>query len=165
MFVISIKASTLKIWAVVCSSVIALIVLLNMIPTVQPTAASLMYSPVSSYSFSDVKTNEDRITFLKQFGIEVDTEPIETVKVTIPNKFDKIFFGYNQLQKQQGLDLSKYKGKEVTRYTYKITNMENYKGTVYANVIIYRSKVIGGDICSAALNGFVMTFDGKIKLP
>ncbi len=165
MFVFSIKASTLKICAVVCASVIALVVLLTMIPVNEPTAASLMYSPVSSYNFNDVKTNDDRVNFLRQFGWEVENEPIESVKVTIPNKFDKVFVGYNQLQKQQGLDLGKYKGKEVTRYTYKITNFEGYDGTVYASVVVYRSKVIGGDICSADINGFVMTLDGKTKLP
>ncbi|MBE6582630.1 MAG: DUF4830 domain-containing protein [Ruminococcaceae bacterium] len=165
MFVFSIKASTIKIATVICASVIALIVLLTMIPVTEPTAASLMYSPVSSYSFVNVKTNEDRINFLKQFGWEVESEPSENVKVTIPTKFDKIFVGYNELQKQQGLDLGKYKGKDVERYTYKITNFDNYNGTVYANIIVYRGKVIGGDICSADLNGFVMTLDGTVKLP
>lgn len=165
MFVFSIKASTIKIATVICASVIALIVLLTMIPVTEPTAASLMYSTVSSYSFVNVKTNEDRINFLKQFGWEVESEPSENVKVTIPTKFDKIFVGYNELQKQQGLDLGKYKGKDVERYTYKITNFDNYNGTVYANIIVYRGKVIGGDICSADLNGFVMTLDGTVKLP
>ncbi|MBO5040421.1 MAG: DUF4830 domain-containing protein [Clostridia bacterium] len=165
MFILSIKASTIKIATVICASVIALVVLLTMIPVTEPTAASLMYSPVSSYSYVNVKTNEDRINFLKQFGWEVESEPSENVKVTIPTKFDKIFVGYNELQKQQGLDLGKYKGKDVTRYTYKITNFENYNGTVYANIIVYRGKVIGGDICSADLNGFVMTLDGTVKLP
>lgn len=165
MFVFSIKASTLKIGAVVCASVVALIVLLTMIPVNEPTAASLMYSSVSSYNYNNVKTNEDRISFLKQFGWETEGEQIECVKVTLPTKFDKVFVGYNELQKQQGLDLGKYKGKEVTRYTYKITNFDGYDGTVYANIIVYRGKVVGGDICSADLNGFVMTLDGKTKLP
>lgn len=65
----------------------------------------------------------------------------------------------------QGLDLSKYKRKDVTRYTYKITNYPDYDGTVYANILVYRGKVIGGDICSADVNGFVRGFDGKTKLP
>jgi hypothetical protein len=124
-----------------------------------------MYSPVSSYSFNNVKSNDDRINFLKQFGWETDPEPTETVKATLPTSFDKIFIGYNELQKQQGLDLSKYKGKSVTRYTYKINNFNGYDGTVYANVIVYRGKVVGGDVCSGDLNGFVMTLDGKTKLP
>ena len=165
MFVYSLKASTLKLFGVITVSVIALVVLITMIPTYEPTAASLMYSEVASYNYSKIKTAEDRIAFLKQFGWTVEEKPIEEKEVTIPGEFDKVFTGYNDLQKQQGLDLSKYKRKEVMRYTYKITNYEGYEGTVYANILIYRGKVIGGDICSADVNGFVSTLDGLAKLP
>lgn len=165
MFVYSLKASTLKVIGVISAFVVALVLLLTMIPTYEPTAASILYSDVGSYNFSKIKSNEDRIAFLDQFGWRVDGTPTEEVKVTIPSSFDKVFVGYNDLQKQQGLDLSKYKGKEVTRYTYRVTNYPDYEGTVYANLLIYRGKVIGGDICSADQNGFVVSFDGKAKLP
>lgn len=165
MFVFSVKASTLKLIGVIGASVIALVVLLTMIPVYEPTAASLMYSDAHSYNFSGIKTNEERVAFFTQFGWAVDTNPIEEKKVTIPSEFDKVFVGYNDLQKQQGLDLSKYKNKDVTRYTYKVTNYPDYEGTVYGNILVYRGKVIGGDICSADVDGFVTSFDGKIKLP
>ena len=42
------KASTLKLVAVIAVSIAALAVLLNMIPTYQPTSASLMYRPHSA---------------------------------------------------------------------------------------------------------------------
>ena len=64
---------------------------------------------------------------------------------------------YNEIQKQQGLDLTKYQKKTAKRYTYKVTNYPNYEGTVYANIIIYRDKVIAGDICSADSRGFIHT--------
>ncbi len=165
MFVYSLKASTLKLVGVIGLSVVALVVLLTMIPTYEPTAASLLYSDVASYEYSKIKTNSDRLSFLAQFGWEAEATPVEEETVTIPGEFDKVFVGYNELQKQQGLDLAKYKRKEVTRYTYKITNFPNYEGTVYANLLVYRGKVIGGDICSADVNGFVSGFDGKSKLP
>ena len=58
--------------------------------------------------------------------------------------------------------LTRYKGKEVTRYTFKVTNYEGHEGTVYANVLVWRKKVIGGDICSAEItNGFVQGFEKK----
>ena len=165
MFVYSLKASTLKLFGVIGVSVIALVILLTLIPTYEPTAASLMYSDAASYHYSKIKTNDDRIAFLQQFGWTVEETPVEEEAVTIPGEFDKVFVSYNELQKQQGLDLSKYKRKDVTRYTYKITNYPDYNGTVYANVLVYRGKVIGGDICSADVNGFVCGFDGKVKLP
>jgi hypothetical protein len=63
--------------------------------------------------------------------------------------------GYNELQKKQNLDVTKYVGKRVTRYTYKVTNY-NSEGEVYANLFIYRSKVIACDVCSASPQGFVV---------
>ena len=38
---------------------------------------------------------------------------------------------YNEIQKQQGLDLSKYRRKNATRYTMEITNYGEYNGKVY----------------------------------
>ena len=69
-------------------------------------------------------------------------------------EFDKVFAAYNELQKGEGLDLARYKGKKVMRYTYKITNYEGYSDPVYANLLIYKNKVVGGDVCSADPNGF-----------
>ena len=83
----------------------------------------------------------------------------EIKTVTIPSEFDKIFAAYNELQKEQGLNLTKYKGKDVTRYTFAVTNYKSYEGTVYANVLVYRNRVIAGDICSADVNGFVHGFE------
>lgn len=165
MFIYSVKASTLKIFSVAVVCVIGLVVLLNAIPTYEPNASSLQYTDVGSYNYTKIKTNEDRIDFLSQFGWTVDAMPIEDVNVTIPNEFDKVYVGYNDLQRQQGLDLSKYKNKDVKRYTYNITNYPDYDGTVYANILVYRGRVIGGDICSADVNGFVTSFDGKSRLP
>jgi len=165
MFVYSFKASSLKLFGVIGVSVIALVILLTMIPTYEPTAASLLYSEAATYNYSKIKTNEDRLNFLAQFGWTAEATPVEEETVTIPGEFDKVFVGYNELQKQQGLDLAKYKRKEVTRYTYKLTNYPDYEGTVYANILVYRGRVIGGDICSADVNGFVTGFDGKAKLP
>ena len=165
MFIYSVKASTLKIITVTFVSVVALVILLNAIPTYEPNASSLQYTDVGAYNYTGIRSNEERIEFLSQFGWTVEAAPIEDVSVTIPNEFDKVYVGYNELQKQQGLDLSKYKNKEVKRYTYKVINYPEYEGTVYANILIYRGKVIGGDICSADVNGFVVSFDGNSKLP
>ena len=81
--------------------------------------------------------------------------------MTIPSEFDRVFVSYNELQKRQGLDLSKYKRKEMTRFTYIITNYPEYDGVVYANLLVYRNKVVGGDVCSADVNGFLHGFKKK----
>jgi hypothetical protein len=60
-----------------------------------------------------------------------------------------------QIQKKQKLNLEKYKGKTAKRYTYVITNYPDTTETVYLNLIIYKNKVIAGDVCSADVNGFI----------
>ena len=110
--------------------------------------------------YTGVRNNEDRVNFLKRFGWDVENEPNETVNVTVPEVFDDIFEGYNKLQAEQGLDLSRYRKKTVTRYTYTVTNYPDYDGVVYATLLVYRGRVIGGDICSAEADGFIHGFNG-----
>ena len=100
MFVYSIRASSLKFFGVITVSVLALISLLALIPTYEPTAAVM--STTETIRYDKIKTNEDRIAFLAQFGWEVEAAPREECTVTIPAQFDKVFLGYNELQKQQG---------------------------------------------------------------
>lgn len=72
---------------------------------------------------------------------------------------------YNELQKQQGLNLEKYKRKKVTRYTYVVTNYPDYTGVIYANILVYRGKVIAGDICTADSSGFTHGLSGEQGTP
>lgn len=154
MFIYSLKASTIKFFAVVCVALATLITLIAFIP-VAATDSSLSAAKDVEIDYSGIKTNDDRIKFLSQFGWEVKPDAVESIEVTIPEKFDKIFTAYNEIQKRQGLDLTKYKKKNVQRYTYEITNYDGYDGTVYANILVYRNKVIGGDVCSADVKGFM----------
>ncbi len=160
MFIYSLRASTVKLVGVVCVALTVLITLIAFVPTytsgtVSPTAAD----QTVSYSYDKIRTSGDAVNFLSQFGWTVDPEPAEVESVTIPAEFDKVYAAYNELQKAQGLNLAKYKGKEVTRYTFTVTNYEGYDGTVLANVLVYRNRVIGGDICSADVSGFVQGFE------
>ncbi len=158
MFIYSMRASTLKFFGVVCVALVALITLIALVPTYEADAA---VGETVSYNYDKVKTDDDVEKFLSQFGWQVGAEPHETAEVTIPEEFDKIFAAYNEIQKRQGLDLSDYKRKKVKRYTYVVENYPDYDGTVYANVLVYRNKVIGGDICSADVEGFIHGFENK----
>ena len=160
MFVYSLRASTLKFFAVICVALTALITMITFIP--EYDAGELGYITTGAQkeiNYDKIKSDEDRANFLAQFGWKVSSTPVETAEIVIPEEFDKIFSGYNEIQKRQGLDLSKYKKKTVTRYTYEVTNYEGEQGKVYANVIVYRNKVIGGDICSANVKGFIHGFE------
>lgn len=158
MFVYSVRAQALKFFSVVALSVVSLLILIAFIPTYEPIVVNTLYTETANVKFNKIKTNDDRIDFLEQFGWTVSENPIEEKTVKIPQEFDKIMLSYNEFQRQMGLDLAKYKGKNVTRFTYEVTNYPEYEGRVFANVLIYRNKVIGGDICSADSNGFLQGF-------
>ena len=102
-----------------------------------------------------IKTNEDRLEFISQFGLSVAGEPKETEDFSVPESFDRILSAYNELQKLQGLDLTKYKNKRVTRYTYQVNGYGDYDGEVNVNLVIYRNTVIACDVSSADPTGFV----------
>ena len=162
MFVYSVRASTIKLVGVICVALTVLITLIAFVPTyANPNQPVTDADANVQYSYDKIKTPGDAANFLGQFGWEVEGNPVEEKTVTIPAEFDKIFATYNELQKSQGLDLSKYRGKDVTRYTFVIKNYEGYEGTVWANVLVYRKRVIGGDICSADVSGFVHGFEKK----
>lgn len=159
MFIYSVKATSLKFAAVIGAAVISLAAIILLVPEYTPKTTAAIAQTVSQYNYEKIKTNEDRIAFLKQFGWEVDGEIKEEITMKVPAEFDKVMKTYNELQKRNGFDLSKYKGREVTRYTYKITNYPDYEGEVLANIIIYKNRVIGGDVCSADVKGFIGTFE------
>ncbi len=102
-----------------------------------------------------VKSNEERVSLLRECGWEVDNEPIEFIEVKIPEKFDGVYTEYNELQKGQGMDLSRFSGKRVMRYTYKINGYPGGEEGVVANLIVYKDKLIGGDVSSPKLGGFM----------
>ena len=161
MFVYTMRAGTIKFFAVVGAALALLITLIVLVPT-YGTDAQTSAEEVS-YSYGKIKTGDDVENFLAQFGWTVADDPTEEVKVTLPDEFDKIFTAYNEIQRRQGLNLSKYKRKDVTRYTYEVTNYKDYNGKVYANVLVYKGRVIGGDICSADTSGFIHGFEKENK--
>ncbi|MBQ6000841.1 MAG: DUF4830 domain-containing protein [Clostridia bacterium] len=114
--------------------------------------ASTTVKPVR---FTGIKTNEDRVGFLKQFGWDVEEAAIEVVQVTIPKQFDQVYLEYNALQKTQGLDLVKYQGKTAKRWTYRVLNYPGAEGEVVANLLLCGNRIIACDISSTELGGFM----------
>ena len=62
---------------------------------------------------------------------------------------------YLELQASQGFELTDYCGKRVKRYTYEITNYPTGESGIQAGLLVYKSTVIGGDVLSAQLGGFI----------
>ena len=118
-------------------------------------------STVTSATVSD---NDSRVSFLKSFGWEMTTSPVESGQVRIPTETTEIFDRYNQLQQAQGYDLTQYAGKKVMRYVYKVTNYPGATDPVYATVLVYKNQIIGGDVTNTAAGGKIQSFkkDGSV---
>lgn len=163
MFICTLRASTLKFVCVIGAAVLSLAILILMIPGYEPLTTAAIASANTTYRYDKIKTAEDVKTFLEQFGWTVEDTPCDELEIQIPQEFDKVMNAYNELQKNQGMDLSKYRNKTVYRYTFRITNYPEYNGTVFANVIVFKNKVIGGDICSSDVSGFIHGFTSPQK--
>jgi hypothetical protein len=122
--------------------------------------AALAASGATEINFEGINTNEERIAFIEGFGVKVDGEPREEKSFRMPDSFDRVSAKYNELQKEQGLDLSKYQNKKVTRYTYKVTNFKETGRDVSASLFIYRDRVIACDVSSGEPDGFVYPLIG-----
>ena len=109
MFIYSVRASTVKFFGFIALT----LALLTCAAVVSSDNTVLAASADSTVNFSGIKTNSDRVEFIEQFGIEVDDEAIEEKSFKMPDNFDRVIIGYNELQKKQGLDLSKYAKKRV----------------------------------------------------
>lgn len=151
MMVMTAKVDIKKILLVitaVAALVLALILLLGESP--QTTTQTAVIAAPSG--------NDGRVQFLKDFGWEVVTSPTQTGQVKIPEETTEVFDRYNNLQKSQGYDLSTYAGKNVMRYVYEVRNYPGATQPVYATLLVYKDKVIGGDVTDTAAKGHIRGF-------
>ena len=102
-----------------------------------------------------VKTEKARVAYLSDCGWTVETPALKEETVLIPKQFNAVFETYNDLQKQQGFDLRSYCGKEVKLFTYKVVGSRLGENVV-AMLYVSNGSVIGGDVHSTALDGFMV---------
>lgn len=156
MFVISMKSEKLKkylIIAIVC----ALTTIGGIISVTKDS------TPVAKVGGVNMRagTAEERIAFFSQFGYDISEDPLEVKEVVIPTEFDETYNKYNEIQKSQGLDLSKYRGKRVKMWSFAIKNYPGYEttdGTIRGNILVYDGVVVGGDVSNIELDGFMVGF-------
>lgn len=134
------------IFAAVVVAIAALVLLFSGGNDAEPTAAPA------------VSNNDARVAFLKGFGWDVTTSPVESSQVRIPDTASEVYDRYNALQKSQGYDLTAYAGKTVMRYVYRINNYPGAIEPVYATLLVYKNQVIGGDVTNTAAKGQIHGF-------
>ena len=101
-------------------------------------------------------TPESRVAFLSEAGYTVEETPVRTQEVRIPESFSEVYEAYNDIQKAQGFDLSKYRDKTVLQVVYQVTD---YPVTgdepVLVTLLIYKNKLIGADLSRGGPEGFL----------
>lgn len=98
-----------------------------------------------------------RIAYLESFGWQVDPDPLETLQFLMPEPLEEPYLSYNELQKKQGFDLSLCCGKQITRYTYAVTNYPAHPEGVQVNLYLCEDLPVAGDIFRPGTNGFQTT--------
>lgn len=131
---------------VICGGIlIALLVILVVCGIVHKATAK-------TYS---MKTESERQKFMSDMGWEVSEEYTSCKVVSIPEEFNDTYESYNELQKEQGFNLKKYKGEMVEIYTYAVYNYPGNAENVVINLMVFDGKLIGGDVSCNELDGFM----------
>ncbi|MCI2058712.1 MAG: DUF4830 domain-containing protein [Oscillibacter sp.] len=129
------------------------------------TAAAILAAVLLLYLFHGLRNagteqasrladNEDRVDYLETWGWEVDPEPLETFQLLLPEKLQEPYLSYNELQKEQGFDLSDCCGKQVERYTYAVLNYPDRPDGVQVNLYVCGGMPAAGDIIAGGADGF-----------
>ena len=157
MVILTAKVSKGKLAAIVLL-IIFVVVLLAVLLKNADAPAPAETGEEMTVTAENVRTNEERVAYLAQFGWEVSAEPVQTQEVRIPTDPSDVFERYNDLQLAQGFDLHDYAGKTVRRYVYEVENYPNGDGQYYATLLICKGAVIGGDVCAAEKGGVMHGF-------
>ena len=102
-----------------------------------------------------LSTVSEMVEWLAGEGIEVDPDSLVQDTVTIPQPFDEIYTQYNQLQLEAGFDLTPYPGSTVQRSCFTVLNYPNQEEGVLVHLLCLDGELIGGDLCSVRLDGFL----------
>lgn len=100
-------------------------------------------------------TNEERIAYLASLGWEVNDQPIETLSITLGETLEEPYLSYNDLQRSQGFDLTRYCGQTLSRYTYVVTNYPDTSLPCQADLYVCGGVLAAGDIVCTGENGFM----------
>ena len=101
------------------------------------------------------QSTADIAAYLEGLGWQISPEPIEVQEILIPREFDAAYETYNAMQQEAGFDLARYKGRPAVRYSWQVLNYPGETEGVVADVLVSDKQIIGGDIRSVHLDGFI----------
>ncbi|MFI3253435.1 MAG: DUF4830 domain-containing protein [Eubacteriales bacterium] len=119
---------------------------------------SLAKAPYEATMASDhsVKTQNQRLAYLQEWGWEVEETALSSQTLLIPDLLDESYDAYVALQTAQGFPpLSQFQGETVERYTYAVTNYPTGEEGIQVNLLLFQGEVIGGEVLSPTVNGIL----------
>jgi hypothetical protein len=94
------------------------------------------------------------LDYLQSLGWEVTGEPV-CDQVLMPDSFGEEYNSFLALQKQGGFDLTSCAGQTVTRYSFTLSNYPTGENGILADVMVLDGRIVGGEIRSPDLDGFM----------
>ena len=149
MLIVTAKLSKKKLAFLLAATIIGIVSLLFLFKENSPPL------PEHTSPFSNLSSNEARLELLASCGLEAVADPIVTLDLQLPSPLDERYTAYNQLQLPQGFDLTSYCGRQLTRYTYTITNHAASHSGVQANLYLFEDTLVAADLFCAGENGFI----------
>ncbi len=89
---------------------------------------------------------------LEQMGWQVDPNPLSSEDFCLDKQLSEDFL---DLQRSAGFDLQDDLGQPVRRYTFSVLNYPSGDPNVLADLLVREGQVVGGDLRSASLTGFI----------
>ena len=137
MFVVTLNKTSLKRFGIgaMCCALVAFSALLGRYISTRTVSVSA--------SVNKIESAQDIQTWFMGYGLDVDGASITADKVKIPRKWDDSFSAFNGVVQQSGLDLARYKGKTVEKWTALIPAASKGDLSQYGVLLVYRKKAIG----------------------
>ena len=137
MFVVTLNKTSLKkmgLGAMCCALVVCSALLGRYISRRTVTASAAV---------NKIESAQDIQTWFTGYGLDVDGASITADKVKIPRKWDDSFSAFNGVVQQSGMDLARYKGKTVEKWTALIPAASSGENSRYGVLLVYKKKAVG----------------------
>ena len=147
MFVVTLKKAGLKkvgVGVICCALVVFSAVLGRYI-----SGRSVMAAAAASGN--KIESAQDIQTWFTGYGLDVDAATIAADKVKIPRRWDDSFSAFNGVVQQSGMDLTRYKGKTVEKWTALLPAVSKGDTMSYGVLLVYKKKAIGAYLLEKAL--------------
>ena len=100
-------------------------------------------------------TTQERMDYAASLGWELAGEE-QQEEVSLPDHFSGVYVDYLELQRRSGFDLTPYAGRTLTRCSWQVGNYPGTTDVVILDLLVCDGHIVGGDLRSTALDGFMV---------